>query len=533
MTVDEADEYDYAAAVIETLREAGRPVSHDELWDKIMRRTDVPADDREMYWTPPFSPGPHPRNFVMLKIVAQVSLHTDMGGHRPDAPLIGTEDGYWLPEWGPIPLKEQQLRQEIAEEWARRASEPAPRVWPELDPYPKTSLASEVELQEVAEKLVTFRSLVEGQRFVGPGSIRLGRAVQKRLEEDGMLDENRRYHEERRRKIEALMDWYGNAVRRTDGADPQDLYTLASIGLIRDPEKAVPTAEPDFATIRMDDNGAGVFAPTSTQRFAPDYRYDELHELITAFIREVPVTDSSSQGGLTASSDRYPSRLDAEVRDAIELKRQGKFLDSATIYVRMSRREGTVYTGILSSLYKTVACGGDLVNAMLLLQRGEVIYQRNPDRTAVAAGISSNFQDHMTRLFRAVLSPESLHDYLRDLSGNPGYQMPRGWAEMAEELRARIEGIQQAQKKLEQSLNNQSSGGCYVATSVYGDYDAPQVQVLRRWRDQVLWHSSLGRLFVRSYYAVSPSLVRAVGDRKWFHVPSRWVLDRLVRKLDS
>lgn len=119
MTVDEADEYDYAAAVIETLREAGRPVSHDELWDKIMRRTDVPADDREMYWTPPFSPGPHPRNFVMLKIVAQVSLHTDMGGHRPDAPLIDTEGGYWLPEWGPIPLKEQQLRQEIAEEWAR------------------------------------------------------------------------------------------------------------------------------------------------------------------------------------------------------------------------------------------------------------------------------------------------------------------------------------------------------------------------------------------------------------------------------
>jgi hypothetical protein len=83
------------------------------------------------------------------------------------------------------------------------------------------------------------------------------------------------------------------------------------------------------------------------------------------------------------------------------------------------------------------------------------------------------------------------------------------------------------------SPNTRSSSGCYVATSVYGDYDAPQVQVLRRWRDQTLSRSSLGRSFVRFYYSVSPSLVRAVGDRRWFSTPTRWVLDRLIRKLDS
>lgn len=331
MTAQDGDDFDYAEVVVETLREAGGPISYDELWDRVMRRSDVPADDREAYWTPPFTPGPYPRNFVKLKLTTRLMLHTDGRGSRPDAPLITTEEGYWLPEWGPIPLAEQQRRAELAEERARRASEPPPKVWPELDPYPKASKASEAELREVAEKLVTFRSLVSGQRMVPVSSSTISRVIQKRLDENGALDESRRYHEMRERKIGLLMAWYGNAVRRTDGADPQDLFALAGLGLIRDPERTAPPAQ------------------------------------------------------------------------------------------------------------------------------------------QAATPIS----------------------------------------------------------------NKQSGGGCYVATSVYGDYDAPQVRVLRRWRDQVLSRSPLGRSFIRFYYATSPGLVRAVGKRRWFAGPSRFVLDRVVRRLDS
>ena len=32
----------------------------------------------------------------------------------------------------------------------------------------------------------------------------------------------------------------------------------------------------------------------------------------------------------------------------------------------------------------------------------------------------------------------------------------------------------------------QNSGGCYVATCVYGSYDCPQVWTLRRFRDNTL-----------------------------------------------
>jgi hypothetical protein len=39
------------------------------------------------------------------------------------------------------------------------------------------------------------------------------------------------------------------------------------------------------------------------------------------------------------------------------------------------------------------------------------------------------------------------------------------------------------------SQSSSNSGGCYIATMVYGDYNHPQVMVLRDFRDEVLLHS--------------------------------------------
>lgn len=84
---------------------------------------------------------------------------------------------------------------------------------------------------------------------------------------------------------------------------------------------------------------------------------------------------------------------------------------------------------------------------------------------------------------------------------------------------------------LEEGASVPRTGGCYVATAVYGNYDAPEVLVLRRWRDSYLMSFGAGRIFVQFYYATSPHLVRAFGSRDWFVVPSRVALNRLVRKL--
>lgn len=61
-----------------------------------------------------------------------------------------------------------------------------------------------------------------------------------------------------------------------------------------------------------------------------------------------------------------------------------------------------------------------------------------------------------------------------------------------------------------------STGGCYVATAVYGSYDCPQVWTLRRFRDYTLAETWYGRAFIRTYYAISPTLVKWFGKTDWF-----------------
>ncbi len=80
---------------------------------------------------------------------------------------------------------------------------------------------------------------------------------------------------------------------------------------------------------------------------------------------------------------------------------------------------------------------------------------------------------------------------------------------------------------------NRSSGGCYIATAVYGSYDAPQVMALRRYRDRVLMRSRLGRLFIQFYYKLSPSVADRLRHVGRANRAVRAVLDRWVRHLEA
>lgn len=85
--------------------------------------------------------------------------------------------------------------------------------------------------------------------------------------------------------------------------------------------------------------------------------------------------------------------------------------------------------------------------------------------------------------------------------------------------------------KLTSSYSNANRGGCYVATAIYGSYDCPEVWTLRRYRDYKLAMTFWGRIFIRLYYAVSPTIVRWVGDSKWFDKIWRPWLDNMVKSL--
>mgnify|MGYP006279846107 CR=1 FL=1 len=52
-----------------------------------------------------------------------------------------------------------------------------------------------------------------------------------------------------------------------------------------------------------------------------------------------------------------------------------------------------------------------------------------------------------------------------------------------------------------QQIKEKEESDCFVATAVYGDASAPEVQTLRDFRDNVLMQSAAGRTFVHFYYS--------------------------------
>ncbi len=78
-----------------------------------------------------------------------------------------------------------------------------------------------------------------------------------------------------------------------------------------------------------------------------------------------------------------------------------------------------------------------------------------------------------------------------------------------------------------------NSNGCYVATCVYGSYDCPQVWTLRRYRDNDLATTWYGRLFIKTYYLISPIIVKWFGKAKLFKNICKPKLDKMVTRLQK
>lgn len=76
-----------------------------------------------------------------------------------------------------------------------------------------------------------------------------------------------------------------------------------------------------------------------------------------------------------------------------------------------------------------------------------------------------------------------------------------------------------------------SSGGCYIATLVYGSYDAPGVLELRSFRDDRLATTWFGRLFIKTYYSISPSLVRILKKQYFVQRIIRKILNKFIKSL--
>lgn len=80
-----------------------------------------------------------------------------------------------------------------------------------------------------------------------------------------------------------------------------------------------------------------------------------------------------------------------------------------------------------------------------------------------------------------------------------------------------------------QSINSQlNPSGCYIATMAYGDYDHPQVLVLRKFRDNYLDNREWGKRFIKFYYAHSPNWVERLKNHSTINSIIRKCLNTFV-----
>ena len=124
------------------------------------------------------------------------------------------------------------------------------------------------------------------------------------------------------------------------------------------------------------------------------------------------------------------------------------------------------------------------------------------------------------------------------------YQMPSvtGWGSNAPlfELYKRVSEEKGLTGKDAQSYVNKvlsengivQKKGCFIATACYGDYDAPEVIIFRRYRDEVLLQSKSGRMFVTIYYFTSPSLARAINSSdEAKRIIRNYILEPILKKI--
>lgn len=242
---------------------------------------------------------------------------------------------------------------------------------------------------------------------------------------------------------------------------------------------------------------------------------------------------SSKRGSYTGVADRALTEL--MVQTGTVYADQGTAMaDFIVNDFTADRPTATTTAAGLSALAWLMGLNGKAKNTGIVLQAGAGLLDvaiSNPVGDSMRAEIAEQYkriidaQVKILQLSKKGVSGKDVY-FLDDSSGQK-----QEWTNQLTKYLIQIKKVDPGFKL--PGMEKSGKSGCYVATAVYGSYDCPQVWTLRRYRDQNLAKSWYGRVFIKTYYAISPTLVQWFGSTQWFKKLWRVKLDRMVAKLQG
>lgn len=110
------------------------------------------------------------------------------------------------------------------------------------------------------------------------------------------------------------------------------------------------------------------------------------------------------------------------------------------------------------------------------------------------------------------------------------YCSHEGFAIMLKEDNEKYEQVMGHPKPKTGTSGNE--GGCYIATVCYGNEFAPEVLILRAFRDEVLAKNIFGRFFIKIYYLLSPLVAEQLKNKERTNTFIREkILDKILKRI--
>jgi hypothetical protein len=150
----------------------------------------------------------------------------------------------------------------------------------------------------------------------------------------------------------------------------------------------------------------------------------EGEELYKKVVRIISLIKNS-----TVTLNQYPTSLESTIQKAIELKRLSNYSDSLDIYFEIISNQKIVHTGVLNGLWKVIASAGYCREATQILKIGKIA-MKGPEMALNTFGLPNTFEDHLERINNAIKDRLDLISYLRDISGNSNYILPRDYSDI-------------------------------------------------------------------------------------------------------